>query len=419
MALNGKVIRNPRWLAVRCMLEVSRENLLVPEAMARLSFALSDEDRNFAHKIVYDSFRYLPGLNRTLHHFCNKGRLPEKINWLLIASICQIKFTRSPAYAIVDEANKMAAKMGFRGLKGLVNAVLRSVIREGAELWATWSERDWLLPPWLAELLSHQHGEEVLSQWLNTWTDKGIVSYWSRSGKGLAGDLPSPFVPHAFRRSSPPSVEDIQRHQLYVQNETSQAVAYTICNSGVRSVLDLCAAPGGKGLFICNFGQTERLVCCDSSPERVARLRENQKRLALDLETHCKAAENLDLEPETFELVLVDAPCSGIGIVGRHPEIKHLKHQPADETLRHIQSSILQAGWRFVAPGGYLLYTVCSLDRRELPSPPEEAILDLQRLESWLPRDLPREIQADCFCLQPSAELDGFLGMLLFKPRSP
>lgn len=416
MAQKPYIIKNPRELAVACLCEVEKESLLVPEAMARIPYQMSEEDRNFAYKIVYDTFRYLPGLSRILAHYCKPKKLPPFIRMLLNASICQMVFTRSPDYAILDEANKLAMPR-FRGLKPLVNGVLRNIVREKNPIWDSWDNTTWLLPEWLGELLVQQYGAARLEGWLETWREVGVVSYWSAAQQPFEEDTPSDALPQARRRSNPIGIEDMVKRRIYVQNETSQAVSEMVVRSQAATVLDLCAAPGGKSCYIAAFGQVERLVACDSAPERIARLVENRDRLGLNFEIACLAAGELDSD-QVFDLVLVDAPCSGIGIIGRHPEIKFLKKSPADASLRDTQQAILDAAWDHVKPGGHLLYTVCSLDRDELGKPPQDAVMDSEHINAWLPESVPCTKENGVFSFSPGSAFDGFLGMLLHKPIS-
>ena len=412
-----KNITSARELAVACLWEVEKESLLVPEAMARLPYQLSEEDRNFAYKIVYDTFRYLPGLSKILATYCKPAKLPAFVRWLLTSSICQLIYTRSPDYAIVNEANKLAIPR-YRGLKPLVNGVLRNITREETPCWDAWGPTEWLLPDWMNELFTKQYGKERLDQWLKTWQEVGAVSYWSAANEPLEGDFASDVLPHARRRVTPVPPEAMQARRIYVQNETSQAVGEMVCRSQAQSVLDLCAAPGGKSCYIAAFGNTQLLVACDSSPQRMIRLEENRKRLGLDFETHCREADEFGGDERLFDLVLVDAPCTGIGIIGRHPEIKFLKKNPADQTLRQTQEMVLAAGWQYVKPGGHLLYTVCSLDKDELATPPEDAVVNGEQARQWLPENLPYNMDDDRFHFSPTPVFDGFLGMLLTKPES-
>jgi len=192
-------------------------------------------------------------------------------------------------------------------------------------------------------------------------------------------------------------------------------VAEMVCRLKPQSVLDLCAAPGGKTCYIARFGNVERLVANDQAAERMARMRDNRQRLDLNFDIQEGDARHLTFD-EKFDLVLLDAPCSGLGIIGRHPEIKFLKKKPAEPELRELQAELLEAGWQHVKPGGHLLYTVCSLDKREIPKPIEgsEPVIATSDLD-FLKR-LPCHLDGCSFFFSPTPTFDGFSGMLLRKP---
>lgn len=409
-----KPIKNPRECAVTCLAEVERTSQLIPEVMAVLPFQLGDDDRNLAYELAYGTMRYRPGLDRLLASFCKPAKLPPKLRWLLLCSLYQLRFMRTPAYAVLDEANKLAVQMKFPGLKPLVNGVLRNAERQAETKTAGYDLQTWLLDPWLAELLLSQYGRATLDAWLEGWQERGTTAYWTVDNRPLDGDEPAQHLPHAFRRTKAIPSEAFTDHRLYVQNESSQAVAEFAAALAPQSVLDLCAAPGGKTCYLAAFAKPARLVANDLAGERQARLRENRERLGLNFELSAGDARTAEFS-EPFDLVLLDAPCSGIGIIGRHPEIKLLKREAADAKLRVLQAELLAAAWRHVRPGGHLLYTVCSLDAAELPSPPAEAqVVTAAHLEPWRER-LPLGFQGDHFYFSPSATFDGFRGMLLRK----
>ncbi len=409
-----KPIKNPRECAVTCLAEVERTSQLIPEVMAVLPFSLGDEDRNLAYELAYGTMRYRPGLERLLASFCKPAKLPPKLRWLLLTALYQLRFLRTPAYAVLDEANKLAVSMKFPGLKPLVNGVLRNAERQAEQRAADYDLQTWLLDPWLAELLATQYGRPTLEAWLAAWQERGTTAYWSADDRPLAGDEAAPHLPHAYRRAKALPSEAYTDHRLYLQNESSQAVAQFAADLNPTSVLDLCAAPGGKSCYLAAFAKPARLVANDLAGERQARLRENRDRLGLNFELSAADARSAEFG-EPFDLVLLDAPCSGIGIIGRHPEIKLLKREPADVKLRALQAELLAAAWRQVRPGGHLLYTVCSLDGAELPSPPSDAqVVTAAQLAPWRER-LPIGFQGDHFYFSPSATFDGFRGMVLRK----
>ncbi len=417
MASRQRAVGDARELAVRCLVEVERGQLLVPESMSRLTFRGSDRDRDFAHEIVYGVFRWEPGLTRTLARFCKLKKTPAPIRWLLMASLYQLRFMRVQSFAAVDEANKLAEKLGFPRLKGLVNGVLRNVVRTASQPWTEEEARAGVVPDWLAELIRARYGADRLAAWADVWRARGETAYWTLDDAGLDGDERSPTLPHAFLREGTLAPAAMDRGRAYVQNCASQAIAEMACRARPSSVLDLCAAPGGKSCYIAHFGRPAQLTAADSSPERMFLLKQNQTRLGLSFETRVAAAAALDLPPDSYDLVLADAPCSGLGIIGRHPEIKHLRKGPADETTRATQAAILEAGWRFVKPGGHLLYSVCSIDPAERPEPPADAVPDAEALASWVPPGVPCIVDGGYFRFEPDRRFDGFLGMALRKKQ--
>lgn len=414
MKIPAKPIKNPRELAVSCLHDVESKSLLIPEAMALLPFSLGPEDRNLAHEIAYGTMRYLPGLNRLLASFCKPAKLPPKVRWLLLASLYQLRFLRVPTYAVLDEANKLAVSLRFPGLKGLVNGVLRNADRQSDERVADYTNESWLLDPWLTTMLEAQYGRKTLDSWLYCWLERGSVSYWTVDKAPLEGDIASPNCPNAFRRQKPIPFEAFSDRRLYVQNESSQAIAELASSLKPKTVLDLCAAPGGKACYLAAFAQPQCLVANDLPGERMARLRENRDRLGLDFEITSNDATTHDFG--TFELVLLDAPCSGIGIIGRHPEIKLLKREPADPNLRQTQALLMAAAWRAVQPGGHLIYTVCSLDQAEVPSFPSDAIVVTDAVTEPYMESLPITRNDGRFHFSPTATFDGFCGTILQKP---
>ena len=416
MARGPKQIRDARTLTVRCLVESSRGRRLVPEAMHRFDHALSSRDLAFAHEMVYGTYRYLPGLEKVLARFCPKPKFPPEIRWLLLSSLYQIGFMRTKDYAVFDEANKLAVHLGYPRLKGLVNAVLRNAQRAGDALWRDKDGADWLLPTWLKDLLASQHGADAVADWTRTWRDRAELAYWRNDDPVSEEERRSDVVPHGFRRQSALPPEWLSEGRIYIQNESSQAVSELACRLKPKTVLDLCAAPGGKSCYVASFGGCETLVASDLASERVALIEENRNRLGLDFETLCADATQLAWDKPLCDLVMLDAPCSGIGILGRHPEIKHHKSQPADESLKKTQAALLKRGWELVAPGGYLLYTVCSLDMSEVPPPPEGAVVDVQALEH-MPSGVPLTHFERLFRISPSNVFDGFCGMLLSKPK--
>ncbi len=411
----GRPISDPRLLAVRCLVAAARQRLLVPEAMGRFAYEMDSRDLAFAHEVVYGTFRFLPGLEQVLRRFCPKPKFPPEVNWLLLASLYELGFMRSADYAVIDQANRNIKKLGYPRLKGLVNAVLRNAQRAGDDLWRDRDQSNWLLPAWLEKLLVAQQGRERVEAWQARWSARGLLSYWHTGEQPPdEQDAASPLLPHCRRREAAVP-EAWLKSGVYIQNESSQLIAHVAVQLAPRKAIDLCAAPGGKACYLAAFSPQTALTACDIDAYRLGLIRQNQQRLGLEfplLEGDAVALEDVD---GAFDLVMLDAPCSGIGILGRHPEIKRHKEKPADRTLFEVQASLMNAAWRYLAPGGYLLYSVCSLDRNEIPPLPADAIVASEKLQALVPNGAPVLWQDQGLLIEPDAAFDGFRALLLQK----
>ncbi|CAM2008524.1 transcription antitermination factor NusB [Acanthopleuribacter pedis] len=417
----GRPISDPRMLAVRCLVTAARQRLLVPEAMARFAYQLDARDLAFAHEIVYGTFRFLPGLEQVLRQFCPKPKFPPEVHWLLLASLYELGFMRSADYATIDQANRNIRKLGFPRLKGLVNAVLRNAQRAGDDLWRERDQASWLLPRWLEKLLVKQHGPERVATWIKRWSERGLLSYWHQGGElpgddaVLSGDdVVSPVLPHCRRREG--AVPEAWLEQgVYIQNESSQLIAHVAVGLSPAKAIDLCSAPGGKACYLAAFSPETELTACDLDEYRLGLIRQNQRRLNLNFPLIVGDATQMNCTGE-FDLVMLDAPCSGIGILGRHPEIKRHKEKPADAAMFDVQAALMKAAWQYVKPGGHVLYSVCSLDQNEIPALPEDAHIANDRLKELIPAGAPVVWQENGLLIEPDVAFDGFQAVLLQKP---
>lgn len=414
MSKNKAILDQARGVAVEVCYVCERDGLLVPEAMTKLPFRVSAEDLALATEIVYGTFRYLPGLQRELTQRFKVRKVAPKLRWLLLNGLYQLGFMRTPAYAVIDETVNLAKQLGFAGLKGLVNGVLRNADRSCDAWRPQGDEPTWLLPDWLRKRLTAAYDAETVAGWCRQWQARGETIYWAREPRD--GDTRLDVLPHAYRAERPISAKTLEESQWYVQNPSSQLIAASLC-SATGSLLDVCAAPGGKSCYLGTFGTWQTHVACDASSERMMRVVANRDRLGLRFDIKPLAAEQLDQLDPLFDVVLVDAPCSGIGIIGRHPEIKWLKQGPVDEATAKLQADILHHAWQRVKPGGYLLYTVCSLDWAELPASPPDAIDATDTWLEQLPAGAPAQRSEHGFLITPSAQWDGFSGRYLQKPE--
>lgn len=340
--------------------------------------------RAFVHELAYGTLRHWGTLEALARVLANKPIAGRDLAALVAVALYQILHTKAPAYAIVDQAVAAAAAIGRPAAKGLVNAMLRRFLREQPELVARvqgdpvarWSHPRW----WIARTRRDhpEHWERILASgnerpplalrvnrrrtsrevFLERLIKAGIGAR-AVGRVGVLVDEPKPaaalpgFAEGAF------SVQDLGA-QL--------AVPLLALADGMR-VLDACAAPGGKTTHLGEWADID-LVALDSDAARLARVRENLARLALG-GPPVRVVQGDAREPSTwwdgkrFDRILADVPCTASGVVRRHPDGKWLRRESDIAGYARIQSEMLEALWRCLAPGGLLLYATCSVFRDE------------------------------------------------------
>jgi len=286
---------------------------------------------------------------------------------------------RIPARAAIDESVELAKQAGHRFASGMVNAVLRKLpgtffnFTEGtaAELALAQAHPAWLVERWAANfgidaaraLCLHGQTQPALTVRLaataveDELVAAGIVlepaSLLTVARKVVSGDI-----------TTTPA---FQEGRIRVQDEGSQLVAELASAAGVKkveSIVDACAAPGGKTLILAERNPHARILACESSEPRFEQLR---KRLAIHADQiECRHADATTMtESSAIDLALADVPCSGTGTLGRNPEIRH-RLRPEDFARQaERQRAILRAVLRAMRPGGRVLYSTCSLEPEE------------------------------------------------------
>ena len=150
-----------------------------------------------------------------------------------------------------------------------------------------------------------------------------------------------------------------------VQDESAQLASLILAPTTQESILDACAAPGGKTGHLLELAPGVDLTAIDVDGERCSRIQDNLQRLNLNAEIVCQDLVQYASEGRKFDAVLLDAPCSGTGVIRRRPDIKLLRNATDIDKLHSLQKSLLRAAWTLVNPGGRLLYATCSILRRE------------------------------------------------------
>lgn len=332
--------------------------------------ALGEADRALVRAIVQTALRYLPRIELILSKLLQSPLPPaaRSLHHLLVTAAAQVLYLDVPDHSAVDLAVELAHRdPRNRRFAKLVNAVLRRLVREKAELLAA-AEPVMCLPDWFQGRLSEVYGRDETARIAAVQlvpaaidlTVKADPDLWAERLNGKV--LPTGSVRLAEFRGSIAALEGYDEGAWWVQDAAASIPARLFGNLQGKRVADLCAAPGGKTAQLVLAGAMVTAV--EQSASRLERLKENFTRLGLDAE--CVKADLLDFKPESpFDAVLLDAPCSSTGTIRRHPDVLWTKGPDDIAKLAKVQENLLLHAVTLVRPGGLLVFSNCSLDPSE------------------------------------------------------
>lgn len=333
---------------------------------------LDGADAGLARAIATATFRRLGFLRRVLAARMSQG-LPEdqpRLVALLATGAVQILDLNVPDHAAVDLGVRLAkADPQLQHLSGLVNAVLRRIVRERAEILAepgdplTDNTPDWLARRWraaygadTARAIAAAHLEGAALD----ITVRGSAAEWAQRLGGVA--LPTGSVRLHEVRANVADLPGYAEGQWWVQDAAAALPARLLGVKAGDRVADLCAAPGGKTAQLAASGAS--VLAVDRSGPRLERLSQNFARLGLEAEI--RVGDALALPDEAaFDAVLLDAPCSATGTLRRHPDVAWTKTESDISRLIGLQKRLLDKAATLVRPGGHLVYCTCSLEPEE------------------------------------------------------
>ena len=376
-----KPATNARMAALGLLHGVLDRHLSLDEALNHVSgvSASAGRERAFAHALTAVVLRHLGEIDAIVAACLDKPLTPKAraVMNILRLGVGQIVFLGTPAHAAVSESVDLA--QGRLGpYKSLINAVLRRVARDGAERPPAEDAGRLNTPPWLWESWAAAYGEAharaIAEAHLREagldLTVKAEPELWAaRLGAEL---LPSGSL--RYRGELPvTALEGYAEGAWWVQDAAAALPARLCGDIRGKTVIDLCAAPGGKTAQLAAAGA--RVTAVDRSAGRMDRLRENLRRLKLEAETIVADAV-IWRASAPADVVLLDAPCSGTGTIRRHPDLARIKTPDDVERLIPLQDRLLEAAQENLNPDGTLVYCVCSLQPDEGPD----------RIEAFLAR---------------------------------
>lgn len=380
---------NSLLIAAQVVAAVVDRGVKLEDALAEADEIVPNK-RAWLAEVAHGGCRHYHFFAAVLNRLIKKPLRANKrvVHFVLINACYQLKFMRAPEYAVVDESvAALAAK--FAWAKPLVNATLRNFIARYEQLANELQEDESLSTPlWLFDMvrtdwnkdykkiLTANNQKPPLTLRVNT---KKInrADYLKKLTAADIKAVPCKDSPRGLVLDKPVAVENIlgfATGEVSVQDESSQLVADIMDCQPNELVLDRCAAPGGKTCLLLETMSQCTLVAVDS-PRRIKMINENLSRLGLagrNVMTVGTAHLQLGEDPRAkwwdknaFDKILVDAPCSGSGIIRRHPDIKHRRCRSDIKKFAAQQLALLNESWVMLKRGGKILYTTCSILREE------------------------------------------------------
>ena len=353
---------------------------------------LEDRDKALVTEIVYGTLKYKYTIDKILASFLKQDlkKMDSFIVNILRTAIYQILFLdKIPEFAAVNEAVDMAKKHKSVSTSKLVNGVLRNYLRNKSKIYYNENDRieslcfKYSYEPWLVKLFIEQYGEDKAEQILIGLNSIPAVTIRVNSLKisvdeaferlkTMEYDVEEGLVcPEAIRIIRGRSIEQnplFREGLATVQDESAMLVAPSMDIITNITVLDICSAPGGKTTHISELmNNTGKIHAYDIHKDKLSLIEQNSKRLGI---TNIKcgvldaAVYNGELK-DTAERVLIDVPCSGLGIIRKKPEIKWTKNLKQLKKIIKIQRDIMSSAAKYVKIGGVLLYSTCTLNKKE------------------------------------------------------
>lgn len=391
-----ETITNPRQLALVALREIARRNAYTDIALDQgLKKAnLISADRNLATELVYGIVRRQRSLDALIDQLGKKkaNQQPPDLRIILQIGLYQLRYlTQIPESAAVNTTVDLAKKNGFTQLSGVVNGLLRAYARlakleDPLILPTAPVQRLGILhsfPDWMMQLWLEQFGLETtesLCEWFNQsplidlrinplkTTLEEVQATFLAAGIKVS---PVAHLPQALRlMSGSRGIADLpgfKQGWFTVQDSSAQLVSHLLDPQPGETIIDACAAPGGKTTHIAELIQDDGTIwACDRSASRLKKLEENQQRLKLQ-SIRILAGDSLEFTQfyETADRVLLDAPCSGLGTLHKRPDIRFRQTPERIQELCVLQKELLEQTASWVKPKGILVYATCTLNLME------------------------------------------------------
>lgn len=415
---------NEREIVLEVLLEITEKgqfsHIILRDVLWKYQY-LEKRERAFITRVTEGTLEHMIEIDYILDQFSKVKvkKMKPVIRAILRSAVYQLKYMDSvPDSAVCNEAVKLAARKGFSGLKGYVNGVLRSVARGIGSVQYPKEKMEELsvrysCPEWVLDLWSGSYDIEVIEMMLRDFQKEKPVTIRCCLNRTTPDELKKrleaegvkaeihPYLPYAFQISGYDHLNDLETFQdglFVVQDISSMLVAEIAAPSAGAQVLDVCAAPGGKALHVAEKLFLAEDVCGDAACAgnksgggaaagcgiedqmppghveardltelKVDLIRENIERTGLtNITAVCRDASVPDeTAAESADIVIADLPCSGLGVIGKKPDLRYKASPDGIDSLVRLQRQILSCAQDYVRPGGSLIYSTCTVNPAE------------------------------------------------------
>ncbi len=389
-----------REIAVKILYNIEQGAYSDAAIKEKLRGNILPEDSALITELVYGVTCYKIKLDYIIEQY-SKLPLKRLSKWILIIlrmGIYQLLFLdRIPESAAVNESVKLAKRYGHTASAGYVNGMLRNIARSSKKIEYNDISILYSHPAWLVDLWTKEYGADFTKQLLAANNNRADVTIRVNKLKCTAEELEALLKQKGIQTKvindrciqvkGTGNIEQLDEYQkgfFTVQDISSMYAVEALAPKAGEFVIDACAAPGGKTTYMAELMQNEgTILAFDLYEHKIDLLRKNAARMGLDIIQPClQNAENLreDLIKKV-DKVLVDAPCSGFGIIRKKPDIKWTKSLQDISKLAQIQKNILSAVSNYVKKGGILVYSTCTISKKENEEQLEQFLKNNQNFE--------------------------------------